>query len=199
MAEYRRARYLWSLQPDDLRRRNLRYCLLTLLHRAGGPRTITGLIAELERLGLRVGGTDPHKVVSDALRYEQRIGRVERVRRGTYVACTARARRCVDTGTGCVTCSRSPGRAPVLTCRPRFRRKPARSSGGSDGSVDFGARRARGAPAPRQQSPQANGIGVIDAVHATSGAAASTRNDRNTRRAHPSVNNGTCPPRGTST
>ncbi|MHB1138892.1 MAG: hypothetical protein ACYC2O_08035 [Microthrixaceae bacterium] len=83
--EYWRARYLRSLQPHDLRRRNLRYSLLTLLHRAGAPRTITELLAELERLGLRVGGRDPRKVVSDALRYEQRIGRASRVRRGTYV------------------------------------------------------------------------------------------------------------------
>ncbi len=72
------------LRPHDLRRGNLRYCLMTVLAEAGRPCTIAELIRTLEQRGLHVGGADPRKVVSDALRYEARLGRVRRVRRGTY-------------------------------------------------------------------------------------------------------------------
>jgi len=80
----RRATLLARLRPHDLRGRNLRYCLLTVLADAHGPCTIAELLGRLERLGLQVGGADPHKVVSDALRYEDRLGRVRRVSRGVY-------------------------------------------------------------------------------------------------------------------
>jgi hypothetical protein len=82
----RRAVALARLRPHDLRGRNLRYCLLTVLADAREPCTIAALLGRLDRLGLRVGGTDPHKVVSDALRYEDRLGRVRRVRRGVYAS-----------------------------------------------------------------------------------------------------------------
>ena len=81
--ERRRAYRAW-LQPHDLRGRNLRYSLLTILHDAARPMRIAELIRELERLGLVVGGRDPHKTVGDVLRYEVGLGRVRRVARGTY-------------------------------------------------------------------------------------------------------------------
>lgn len=72
------------LTPDSVWGRHLRYSLLTLLWQRGRPCTITELVAELERLGLRVRG-DAAKTVSDALRYEITKGRVRRVSRGRYV------------------------------------------------------------------------------------------------------------------
>jgi len=72
------------LKPHDLRGANLRYCLLTLLYQAGSPRSIAELRTALEHVGLTVGGTDPNKVISDVLRYELRLGRVQRTERGRY-------------------------------------------------------------------------------------------------------------------
>ncbi len=72
------------LRPHDLRGADLRFALLTLLHRAGAERSIAQLLAELTRLGLTVGGENPAKTVSDVLRCEVGKGRVLRVRRGLY-------------------------------------------------------------------------------------------------------------------
>ena len=80
----RRQAHLRSMRPFDLRGANLRYCLLTILEEERSAVSIDRLIWRLERLGLRVGGTNPHKTVSDVLRYEVGLGRVERVARGTY-------------------------------------------------------------------------------------------------------------------
>ena len=80
----RRRAYLAWLQPHDLRGRNLRYSLLTVLHDAARPMRIAELIAELQRLGLVIGGRDPHKTVGDVLRYEVGRGRIRRVERGVY-------------------------------------------------------------------------------------------------------------------
>lgn len=75
-----------NLHPDDLRGKNLRYALLTLLWRAGRPCSIGELHQQLGRLGLVVGGRDPAKTLSDVLRYERQKGRVARVARGRYTA-----------------------------------------------------------------------------------------------------------------
>ena len=73
------------LQPHDLRGKNLRYTLLTLLWRHG-PASIAELRARIESSGLIIGGADPNKTIGDVLRYEASIGRVRRVRRGVYAA-----------------------------------------------------------------------------------------------------------------
>ena len=83
-AERRRA-HLRSMAPFRLRGSNLRYCLLTVLHDEGVPMGIAELIERLERRGLVIGGRDPHKTVSDVLRYEIGLGRVRRVARGVYL------------------------------------------------------------------------------------------------------------------
>lgn len=80
-----RAAYLRWLQPDDLRGASLRYAVLTLLADARGPRSITELRVDLERCGLRVGGSNPNKAISDVLRYECRLGRARRVGRGRFI------------------------------------------------------------------------------------------------------------------
>lgn len=74
-----------GVNPHNLRGRNLRYALLTLLEDAHGPRTVTQLIRALRSLGLTVGGENPAKTVGDVLRYEYSLGRVRRVSRGCYV------------------------------------------------------------------------------------------------------------------
>lgn len=74
------------LRPHDLRGRNLRFALLTLLWQAGRPCSIGELHQQLQRLGLSVGGGDPAKTLGDVLRYELRKGRVARVSRGHYTA-----------------------------------------------------------------------------------------------------------------
>ncbi len=73
------------LRPDDLRGSNLRYCLLTLLWQHG-PATTAELRAQLEGLGLTVGGRDPNKTLGDVLRYEVTRGRVRRLGRARYMA-----------------------------------------------------------------------------------------------------------------
>lgn len=73
------------LQPHDLRGKNLRYTLLTLLWQHG-PATIAELRSQVEALGLVIGGRDPNKTIGDVLRYETTIGRVHRIRRGYYEA-----------------------------------------------------------------------------------------------------------------
>ena len=74
-----------ALRPHDLRGKNLRYSLLTLLWRHG-PATIAELRARLESLGLVVGGRDPNKTISDVLCWELKKGRVRRLSRGRYAA-----------------------------------------------------------------------------------------------------------------
>ena len=74
-----------ALRPHDLRGKNLRYSLLTLLW-YHGPATIAELRARLESLGLVVGGRDPNKTIGDVLRDEVTTGRVQRVSRGCYAA-----------------------------------------------------------------------------------------------------------------
>jgi hypothetical protein len=62
----------------------LRYVLTHYVHRLREA-TVADLVGCLERDGLRVAGR-PSKVVSDALRWEIKRGRVVRVGRGRYVA-----------------------------------------------------------------------------------------------------------------
>jgi hypothetical protein len=66
-----------------LRGRDLRHACLVVLARSR-PLTITELLAVLTDAGFAVAGDDPHKVLSDRLRYELRRGRVRRVSRGRY-------------------------------------------------------------------------------------------------------------------
>jgi len=80
----RHVQLLW-LEPHDLRGKNLRYALLTVLAEQG-PGSIAELRRRLERLGLVIGGEDPAKTVSDVLRYECAKGRVSREARGRYRA-----------------------------------------------------------------------------------------------------------------
>ncbi len=74
-----------ALRPHDLRGKNLRYSLLTLLWQHG-PATIPELRGRLESLGLVIGGRDPNKTIGDVLRWEFKKGRVIRLERGRYAA-----------------------------------------------------------------------------------------------------------------
>ena len=85
MASRDRHAQLHWLEPHDLRGKNLRYALLTVLAEQG-PGSITELHRRLERLGLVIGGANPAKTVSDVLRYECAKGRVGREARGRYRA-----------------------------------------------------------------------------------------------------------------
>ncbi len=80
----RRRRLQFLLRPHDLRGADLRFSLLTILHRARRPCSIAELHDHLLELGLVVGGADPAKTISDVLRHETHKGRVRRVRRGWY-------------------------------------------------------------------------------------------------------------------
>lgn len=60
----------------------LRYVLTRALT-VGGPMTVAELVSELDRQGFNVKGR-PTKVVSDALRWERRRGRVRRLGHGLY-------------------------------------------------------------------------------------------------------------------
>ncbi|MHB1138486.1 MAG: hypothetical protein ACYC2O_05970 [Microthrixaceae bacterium] len=84
MPKFDRENYLRKLQPHNLRGRNLRYALLTLLWQAGRPCTISELIEQLESLGLVIGGPTAPKLVGDALRWETNKGRVRRTARARY-------------------------------------------------------------------------------------------------------------------
>ena len=70
-------------RTDPLWGRDLRHAVLAVLARAPAM-TIADLLAVFERAGFTVAGADPHKVLSDALRYEARRGRVRRITRGRY-------------------------------------------------------------------------------------------------------------------
>jgi len=80
----RRRTLLDLLRPHDLRGADLRFSLLTLLHQSGRPCSIPELLDQLQSRGLVVGGRNPAKMVSDALRHEVRRGRVRRIQRGWY-------------------------------------------------------------------------------------------------------------------
>jgi hypothetical protein len=63
----------------------LRYAALIVLdQRFGLPRTIPEMLDDLDGLGVRPAGARPNKVLADALRWEVRRGRVERVAHGRY-------------------------------------------------------------------------------------------------------------------
>ncbi len=70
----------WS---GDLRGRPLRYLLTTILREAGQPLTVRQLVSRCEHEGVVFAGR-ASKIVSDALRWEARWGRVARCRRGVY-------------------------------------------------------------------------------------------------------------------
>jgi hypothetical protein len=61
----------------------LRSYLVVLLWEAGRPRTVRQLADSLADQGVHVPGR-PTKTISDALRWELRRGRVQRLGRGTY-------------------------------------------------------------------------------------------------------------------
>jgi hypothetical protein len=65
--------------------RAFRYRLTMMIWAAGRPVTVAELLAHLGDAG-RLPRGRPSKVVSDALRWEIRRGRVRRVGRGVYVA-----------------------------------------------------------------------------------------------------------------
>ncbi len=67
-----------------LRGRPLRYLLVTILADARGPLTVPELIARCQREGVVFDGR-ASKIISDALRWERRSGRVTHVARGVYV------------------------------------------------------------------------------------------------------------------
>ncbi|MEM8905052.1 MAG: hypothetical protein AAGF02_15220 [Actinomycetota bacterium] len=62
----------------SLRGLELRYALVLVLVDAGRPISVAELARALERRGFRIAGR-PGKVISDALRWEVRRGRVDRV------------------------------------------------------------------------------------------------------------------------
>ncbi len=82
----RRRQVQRQLRPHHLRRSDLRFSLLTLLHQAGRPCAIAELHEQLTRRGLVVAGADPAKTIADVLRLEVAKGRAARVRRGWYRA-----------------------------------------------------------------------------------------------------------------
>ncbi len=63
--------------------RPLRYLLIVILDEAAGPLSMVELVARCEAEGVRFSRR-PSKVLSDALRWDVRSGRVVRVRRGIY-------------------------------------------------------------------------------------------------------------------
>lgn len=79
--------YYWSpslgQHEFELRGRPLRYLLVTLLVDAGTSLSIRELVAGCEAEGVVFAGR-PSKIVSDALRWERRRGRVRRPARGVY-------------------------------------------------------------------------------------------------------------------
>ncbi len=79
--------YNWQPCPvgtgRDLRGRPLRYLLVTLLAEANRPLAMPELIAACVAEGVVFDGRSS-KLVSDALRWEVRNGRVVHVRRGVY-------------------------------------------------------------------------------------------------------------------
>ena len=70
-------------RSQPLRGRDLRHACLVVLARSPAL-TITELQMELAAAGFTVAGDDPHKVLSDRLRYEVGRGRIRRVGWGRY-------------------------------------------------------------------------------------------------------------------
>jgi hypothetical protein len=70
----------------ELRGHDLRHAALAMLVRAGRPVAVAEVLGALEASGWRVLGSEPRKVLADALGHEVERGRVMRVRRGTYKA-----------------------------------------------------------------------------------------------------------------
>jgi len=77
-------------EPREIRGRQLRYLLTTILREAQQPLTVAELVERCEYQGV-VFTTRPSKLISDALRWEIGWRRVRRVSRGVY--CYARAPR----------------------------------------------------------------------------------------------------------
>lgn len=71
--------------PEELRGLPLRYLLIVILDEARGPVSIGELVARCLAEGVGFSGR-PSKVLSDALRWDVRTGRVVRVRRGVYAS-----------------------------------------------------------------------------------------------------------------
>jgi len=69
--------------PEELRGLSLRYLLIVILDEARGPVLIGELVVRCRAEGDEFSGR-PSKVLSDALRWDVRNGRVVRVRRGVY-------------------------------------------------------------------------------------------------------------------
>ena len=67
----------------ELRGRPLRYLLVTMLADARRPMTVAELVQRCADEGVTFSGR-PSKIISDALRWERRPGRVKRLRRGVY-------------------------------------------------------------------------------------------------------------------
>jgi hypothetical protein len=75
-----------SVEPPSVRiTRSSRYRLTLALIAAGRPMTVAELTLALKGSGRMPGGRTS-KVISDALRWEVRRGRVRRLGRGIYVA-----------------------------------------------------------------------------------------------------------------
>lgn len=67
--------------------RHIREAVLGVLLKSGGAMSAGEILGELYRRRIRLGDVaDPRKAVSDVLRYQLRIGRVQRVGYGRYVA-----------------------------------------------------------------------------------------------------------------
>jgi hypothetical protein len=64
--------------------RPLRRAILGALDEAGRPLTLTEIHRSLHLLGYRLRSNNAVKQLGDALRYEEQLGRVRRVARGTY-------------------------------------------------------------------------------------------------------------------
>ncbi len=67
----------------ELRGRDLRYVLTTLLREASRPLTVAELVARCEAEGIAFRGR-ASKIISDALRWEMGWNRVRRLARGVY-------------------------------------------------------------------------------------------------------------------
>ena len=74
----------WEIGASGaMRGRPLRYVLVQLLHNSHGAMTVRDLIAGCEAAGV-VFDDRASKLISDALRWEVRRGRVSRLARGVY-------------------------------------------------------------------------------------------------------------------
>ncbi len=82
----------WTSDPTDtsgtLRGRPLRYLLVEIMSEHERPLTVPQLIAACRAQGVVFDGR-ASKLVSDALRWEVRRGRVAKVRRGVYAFASA--------------------------------------------------------------------------------------------------------------